>query len=91
MLAQQNGNRSNKKNIVIFATDGKNTASGNINAAAMALKAFEQTTVVTVGIGNGVDETQLKQIATSFNHYFPVSNAAELINKIPELLGQVCS
>lgn len=67
------GARTNSTKIVIVITDGQSNDARATKAAAEELRVSGVTTY-SIGVGNGIGEQELENIATDINHVFRVSD-----------------
>lgn len=63
----QNGGRDDAQNVVIVMTDGQSTEPALTKSEARALRK-NGTIIISVGIGAGVDKTELENIASGSNY-----------------------
>lgn len=85
----RNGGRADAEKIVIVLTDGQSTSPSKTQTAARLL---HQTgvEVITVGIGNGITQSELAVIASDVQHVFKVQSFDALNTIKAELTNAAC-
>ncbi|XP_033736270.1 collagen alpha-6(VI) chain-like isoform X1 [Pecten maximus] len=84
-----NGGRSDAEKIVIVLTDGQSTSPSKTSVAANALH-HSGVEVITVGIGNGITQSELAVIASDRQHVFQVQSFDALQTIQTELTNAAC-
>lgn len=77
--------------VITMLSDGNPTAGGDATAAANAAKAAG-TRIITIGLGLGIDEALLRNIASSPSDYYYAPDSSELqgiFQKISTRLGSI--
>ncbi|XP_021364449.1 uncharacterized protein LOC110457477 [Mizuhopecten yessoensis] len=83
------GDRDHVANILIVMTDGQSNNKPATLAAATKLHA-KNIKVFGIGIGSGIDRSELSHIATDAKHVFTVSNFGALTTLQAELKKTAC-
>ena len=86
------GDRSNFPNIGVIITDGRsNDRAATLQAAGNARK--QGMTLLTVGIGNNLDHSELEAVASypSSRNYFKASNFDGLDNLVSRVISSLCN
>lgn len=92
VLLQSRGNRPDVQDFVIVLTDGRSTQSSQTDAEAKKLRDMGAK-VLALGIGDGVDEDELKAIASDPDETF-VQRAADfdvLSTALAQLVEVTCN
>ena len=92
MFTNEKGDRDYVPNFGIIITDGKPGDSDGTKAAAQAAR-DAGTTLLSVGVGDGIDFTELVDIANSppSKYVFTVANYSQLAEIQSEFLRQTCT
>lgn len=86
----QGGDRPNVNNVAVLFTDGvANIEANAIDGEANSLKAVAN--VVTIGVTTGVDQDQLKRIATKPEWFLFASTFEQLVAQSSTLAGIACT
>jgi hypothetical protein len=89
IFSQNAGSRVDMPRIALVMTDGKSESFRLTSQAAMKLKAMG-VTIVTLGIGNGVDRKELVAMSTSENYVLYVESYAALSTRVQQIREKVC-
>ncbi|XP_052276838.1 collagen alpha-1(XIV) chain-like isoform X2 [Dreissena polymorpha] len=89
-LLPSNGAERNVSKIVFVLTDGRSLEEEATKSAAMQLKKDPRVTVVAIGIGNAVDDNELRAIASDANHTIRVATFDALNSIKVELTQKTC-
>lgn len=87
--SKTSGARVNVKKIAIVMTDGQSDSTSNTIQEADLLK-NTGVTVIAIGIGSGIKQTELQNIATDPQHVFNVSGFDALKSIVQELQDKAC-
>ena len=85
------GARANATNLVILLTDGQSTVPSKTTAEAANLKNMTDTTVIAIGIGSGVRQSELNTIASDAAHAITVANFNALQTVKSQLTFVACN
>ncbi|KAI0557208.1 von Willebrand factor A-like protein [Gracilaria domingensis] len=75
--------------VVVLLTDGVNGDMAAATAAADAIKA-DGITLITIGVGSGVDTANLMALASSPDLFIPVTNFGSFPMVIEEIVTSLC-
>lgn len=96
VYTRDNGDRTGKsRNLVILVTDGQETmyTPSEVNMAAADLKNKAEAEIFTVGVGDDVDQDQLRRIASDNpgrDHTFHVDDFDELMSILNKVMEEAC-
>ncbi|XP_060079522.1 collagen alpha-1(XII) chain-like [Ylistrum balloti] len=90
-IAEQNGGRPGVQKYVVVMTDGRSNEPQLTVNYANALKHQPNVTIIALGIGSAVDNSELQAIATDSKHVFTVSNFDLLHVLEKELVDTTCT
>lgn len=79
----------NSVKLCFLITDGQFNTGGDPSDVATAMK-NAGVTLITVGVGNGVNAGFLQGIASNPSLYFAVSSTTELVAKIRDIVYRAC-
>ena len=86
VFVSHKGDRSDAQNYLVLLTDGKsNYGSNPVKVQAAACK-NAGVRIVTVGIGSGIDEPLLKEVAYSLPNYYLHTVYDDLHKTLPQLV-----
>ncbi|VDI70196.1 Hypothetical predicted protein [Mytilus galloprovincialis] len=88
MFVGNKGDRSDAQNYLVLLTDGKNNKGANPVVTEAAACKNANIRIVTVGIGSGIDEQLLKDIAYSLPNYYLHTIYDDLHKTLPQLVIQ---
>lgn len=71
--------------VIILVTDGYPNSPAQVDLRASELKYNENVRIITIGVGSGVEDAFLKQIASSPDDYYYVSDMSQLKNAFNEI------
>ena len=83
MFTSTNGDRPNAQNYLVLLTDGQSDANA-AQTAATACKA-SGTRIISVGIGDSIDESMLRNVAYNTNYYIR-TNYSDIATFLPTLV-----
>ncbi|XP_031567316.1 macrophage mannose receptor 1-like, partial [Actinia tenebrosa] len=89
LFSQTAGSRMDVPRIALVMTDGKSDSFRRTSQAAAKLKTMG-VTIVTLGIGNGVDRKELIDMSTSEDYVLYVESYAALSKRVKEIRERVC-
>ncbi|KAH3873207.1 hypothetical protein DPMN_036436 [Dreissena polymorpha] len=89
-LSPHNGAERNVSKVVFVLTDGHSNEPDATRRASFELKKDPQVTVVAIGIGSGVGDKELREIASDANHTFRVTDFDALNPIKAELTKTTC-
>lgn len=73
--------------VIILLSDGYHNQSGDLPGTAARIKG-KGIRIITIGLGSGVDEQQLKDTASSANDYYYAPSSSDLANIYQSIMGQ---
>ncbi|XP_066926759.1 serine-rich adhesin for platelets-like [Clytia hemisphaerica] len=90
MFNTENGDRTDKVNVLIVLTDGRSSGRSQLISESNALRE-SGVKVLAVGVGSGVGEEELNIIAGNSLNVFNVSDASHLSDIIEEIVPISCN
>lgn len=94
MFKSANGGRTGVRRVVILLTDGKNNGLPDVVTAANTLKASPPggsgATVISIGVGSGFNEDELKKIASQDSYVFTTSGFDQLSVILDSVVSAAC-
>ena len=81
--------RQNAASVIILLSDGDNTTGSNPLQQAQAAK-NQGIRIITIGLGDSVNETLLQQIASSTSDYYFAPNSSDLQAIYRSIAGSIC-
>ncbi|XP_076097610.1 collagen alpha-5(VI) chain-like isoform X1 [Mytilus galloprovincialis] len=88
-LLPSHGARNSSKHFIIVLTDGAST-NKNLTAAQAALLKQENAIVIAIGVGSGIDKSELNVIATDSKHVFNTQDFITLQQIQQEVKSATC-
>lgn len=89
-LLPSHGARNASKHFIIVLTDGSSTNKSLTAAQAALLKQDKNAVVIAIGVGNGIDKTELNTISTDSRHVFNTQNFQALQQIQQEVKSSTC-
>jgi len=83
-------NSLNPNRIVISVTDGQDHCKQNSESYFKKLKNTYHATVITIGVGNGVEKKWLQSQASKSSYYFSVDSYSKMNTLVNKLFDPVC-
>lgn len=88
-LLPSHGARNSSKHFIIVLTDGAST-NKNLTAAQAALLKQENAIVIAIGVGSGIDKSELNVIAIDSKHVFNTQDFITLQQIQQEVKSATC-